>query len=114
MAFAAVQATYKGPYTPGSGLCLIYTMAQEGSEGLMQRVKGGIGRLSECLAEQIEALGGEVRLKQRVSHILVEDNRAVGVALKNGTAISRRYHYFQPGQAGDLQRPTGRPCPGQR
>ena len=30
MAFAAVQATYKGPYTPGSGLCLIYTMAQEG------------------------------------------------------------------------------------
>jgi phytoene dehydrogenase-like protein len=87
MAFAAVQATYKGPYTPGSGLCLIYTMAQEGSEGLMQRVKGGLGRLSECLADQIEALGGEVRLKQRVSHILVENNRAVGIALKNGTQI---------------------------
>ena len=62
MAFAAVQATYKGPYSPGSGLCLIYTMAQEGSEGLMQRVKGGLGKLSECLTEQIEALGGEVLL----------------------------------------------------
>jgi phytoene dehydrogenase-like protein len=87
MAFAAVQATYKGPYSPGSGLCLIYTMAQEGSEGLMQRVKGGIGRLSECLAEQIEELGGEVRLKQRVSHILLEEGRAVGVELKNGDQI---------------------------
>ena len=84
MAFAAVQATYKGPYTPGSGLCLIYTMAQEGSEGLMQRVKGGIGRLSECLAEQINDLGGEIRLKQRVARILVADGRSVGVELKTG------------------------------
>ncbi len=87
MAFAAVQATYKGPYSPGSGLCLIYTMAQEGSEGLMQRVKGGIGRLSECLAEQIEALGGEVQLKKNVSKILLEGDRAIGVELKNGDCI---------------------------
>ena len=87
MAFAAVQATYKGPYTPGSGLCLIYTMAQEGSEGLMQRVRGGMGRLSESLAKQIEELGGEVRLKQQVSRILVEDNRAVGVELRNGDRL---------------------------
>jgi phytoene dehydrogenase-like protein len=87
MAFAAVQATYKGPYTPGSGLCLIYTMAQEGSEGLMQRVKGGMGSLSECLARQIEALGGEIRLKQRVARILVENGRAVGVELKSGEQL---------------------------
>ena len=87
MAFAAVQATYKGPYTPGSGMCLVYTMAQEGSEGLMQRVKGGIGKLSECLAAQIEALGGEVRLKQNVTRILVQDNRAVGVELKHGQRL---------------------------
>ncbi|CAA0109187.1 Phytoene desaturase (neurosporene-forming) [Halioglobus japonicus] len=87
MAFAAVQATYKGPYSPGSGLCLIYTMAQEGSEGLMQRVKGGIGRLSDCLAQQIDALGSEVRLKQNVVKILVENNCAVGVELKNGHRI---------------------------
>lgn len=87
MAFAAVQATYKGPYTAGSGLCLIYTMAQEGSEGLMQRVKGGIGKLSDCLEEQIVALGSEVRLKQRVASIIVKDNCAVGVELRNGEKI---------------------------
>ena len=87
MAFAAVQATYKGPYTPGSGLCLVYTMAQEGSEGLMQRVKGGMGRLSESLVEQIEAIGGEVRLKQQVTRVLIEDGRAVGVELKTGEEL---------------------------
>ncbi|NQX89238.1 MAG: NAD(P)/FAD-dependent oxidoreductase [Halioglobus sp.] len=87
MAFAAVQATYKGPYTPGSGLCLIYTMAQEGAEGLMQRVKGGMGALSESLARQIESLGGEVRLKQQVERILVQDGYAIGVTLKNGDRL---------------------------
>ena len=87
MAFAAVQATYKGPYTPGSGLCLIYTMAQEGSEGLMQRVKGGLGSLSECLTQQIEALGGEVRLKQPITRILVDNGRAVGVETKRGERL---------------------------
>ena len=87
MAFAAVQATFKGPYTKGSGLCLIYTLAQEGSEGLMQRVKGGMGKLSECLVKQIEALGGEVRIKQRVSRILVENGKAIGVELKTGEQV---------------------------
>ncbi|MFT4615329.1 MAG: phytoene dehydrogenase-like protein [Bacteroidia bacterium] len=87
MAFAAVQATYKGPYTPGSGLCLIYTMAQEGSEGLMQRVRGGMGSLSESLARQIEDLGGEVRLKQPVASILTQGDRATGVTLKDGTCL---------------------------
>jgi phytoene dehydrogenase-like protein len=87
LAFAAVQATFKGPYTKGSGMCLIYTMAQDGSEGLMQRVRGGMGSLSECLVTQVEKLGGEVRMKQRVSRILVEDDRAVGVELKNGEQL---------------------------
>ena len=87
MAFAAVQATYKGPYTPGSGLCLVYTLAQEESGGLMQRVRGGMGKLSESLVRQIEAHGGEVRLKQPVTRILVESNRAIGVELKTGEKL---------------------------
>jgi len=87
MAFAAVQATYKGPYSPGSGLCLIYTMAQEGSEGLMQRVKGGMGSLSESLVRQIESRDGEVRLKQRVTRILTGDDCAIGVELKSGERL---------------------------
>ncbi len=87
MAFAAVQATYKGPYTPGSALCLVYTLAQEGSGGLMQRVKGGMGQLSQALTEQLVIRGSEVRLKQQVVRVLLEENRAVGVELKSGEQI---------------------------
>ncbi|HSB96282.1 MAG TPA: NAD(P)/FAD-dependent oxidoreductase [Spongiibacteraceae bacterium] len=90
LAFAATQSTYKGPYSKGSALCLVYTMAQEGSGGLMQRVKGGIGKMSEALVRQIEQHGGEVRLKQSVDEILIENNRAVGVRLKNGEQIRAR------------------------
>jgi phytoene dehydrogenase-like protein len=65
-------------------------MAQEGTGGLMQRVKGGLGRMSEALVRQVEQHGGEVRLKQSVDEIVVEDGRAVGVRLKNGEEIRAR------------------------
>lgn len=90
LAFAATQSTYKGPYSKGSALCLVYTMAQEGTGGLMQRVKGGLGRMSEALVRQVEQHGGEVRLKQSVDEIVIENGRAVGVRLKNGELIQAR------------------------
>ena len=62
LSFAAIQSTFKGPYTPGSAFCLVYTLALNGSGGLMRRVKGGMGSLCEALARSIEAKGGEVRL----------------------------------------------------
>ena len=55
VAFAAVQSTYKGPFTPGSALCLVYTFAQNEGGGLMRRVKGGMGI----------ALGGALPLDRR-------------------------------------------------
>ncbi|MFT4823011.1 MAG: phytoene dehydrogenase-like protein [Cryomorphaceae bacterium] len=100
MAFAAVQATYKGPYTKGSGLCLVYTLAQEGSEGLMQRVRGGMGKLSESLVGQIEARNGQVRIKQQVSRIILEGNRAIGVEMKSGE------QYFANAIVSNLDKPA--------
>jgi len=87
LAFAAIQSTYKGPYTLGSALCLVYTFAQSGDGGLMRRVKGGMGSLSEALVRSLEAAGGEVRLKSSVDRILMEEGRAVGVVLKGGEEI---------------------------
>jgi phytoene dehydrogenase-like protein len=87
LAFAAVQSTYKGPYTPGSAFCLVYTLSPNDAGGLMKRVRGGMGVLSEALQRSIEAKGGEVRLGTPVERILVEDGRAVGVALRGGEEI---------------------------
>jgi phytoene dehydrogenase-like protein len=87
LAFAAIQSTYKGPYTPGSALCLVYTFAQSGEGGLMRRVKGGLGSLCEALASTLREAGGELRLKTPVASVLVEQGRACGVTLKDGTTL---------------------------
>src|SRR5678815_49872 len=90
VAFAAVQSTYKGPFDPGSALCLVYTFAQNDAGGLMRRVKGGMGVLSEALCRSIADKGGEVRTKTAVGRIVVEDGRATGVELRDGTRITAR------------------------
>ncbi|HSP99666.1 MAG TPA: NAD(P)/FAD-dependent oxidoreductase [Candidatus Dormibacteraeota bacterium] len=89
-AFAAVQSTYKGPFTPGSALCLVYTFAQNEGGGLMRRVKGGMGSLSEALCRSIADKGGEVRLKSPVQRVLIEGERAAGVELRDGSRIRAR------------------------
>ena len=90
VAFAAVQSTYKGPFTPGSALCLVYTFAQNEGGGLMRRVKGGMGSLSEALGRSIADKGGEVRLRSPVRRVLIESGRAVGVELRDGRRITAR------------------------
>jgi phytoene dehydrogenase-like protein len=90
VAFAAVQSTYKGPYTPGSALCLVYTFAQNEGGGLMRRVKGGMGALSEALCRSIADKGAEVRLRAPVQRVLIEGGRAVGVELRDGQRITAR------------------------
>lgn len=90
VAFAAVQSTYKGPFTPGSALCLVYTFAQNEGGGLMRRVKGGMGSLSEALCRSITDKGGAVHLKTPVRRVVIEDGTAVGVELRDGRRITAR------------------------
>lgn len=90
LAFAAVQSTYKGPFTPGSAFCLVYTLSPNDAGGLMKRVRGGMGSLSEALHRSIEEKGGEVRLGAPVKRIIIEDGRAVGVELRGGEEIRAR------------------------
>jgi phytoene dehydrogenase-like protein len=51
---------------------------------------GGSERLAQVLVEAIEARGGTVRLKTRVERILIDNGRAVGVALADGRRIAAR------------------------
>ena len=48
---------------------------------------GGSGHFADVLVEAIEQRGGEVRLKSKVERILIEDGRAVGVALDDGREV---------------------------
>jgi all-trans-retinol 13,14-reductase len=51
---------------------------------------GGSQRFADALVEAIAARGGTVKLKTRVERILVENGRAVGVALADGRRVMTR------------------------
>ncbi len=46
--------------------------------------QGGVGTIAEKLAEGLEKFGGKIEYKARVTNILMEKGRAVGVRLANG------------------------------
>jgi prolycopene isomerase len=46
--------------------------------------KGGVGKIAEKLVEGLEKKGGEIEYKARVTEILMDKDRAIGVQLANG------------------------------
>ncbi|MEA5510310.1 carotenoid isomerase [Crocosphaera sp. UHCC 0190] len=46
--------------------------------------KGGVGNIAQKLVEGLEKAGGEIQYKARVTNILIEQGKAVGVKLANG------------------------------
>jgi prolycopene isomerase len=46
--------------------------------------KGGVGQIAQRLAEGLQAAGGQIEYKARVTKILLEQGRAVGVQLASG------------------------------
>jgi len=53
-------------------------------------VEGGMGQLSESLASAARAAGAEIRTSASVASISVQDGRAVGVVLEDGSSIDAR------------------------
>ncbi|PZO60839.1 MAG: NAD(P)/FAD-dependent oxidoreductase [Phormidesmis priestleyi] len=51
----------------------------------MARPRGGTGALTDALVKLVQAKGGVILTEQSVKRILVDDNRAVGVQVDNGT-----------------------------
>jgi beta-carotene ketolase (CrtO type) len=51
----------------------------------MARPKGGTGALTQALLNLVKHEGGEVLTDQHVSQVLIDDGRAVGVRVANGT-----------------------------
>ncbi|CPR08720.1 dehydrogenase [Mycobacterium bohemicum DSM 44277] len=89
LAFLAINSTYRGPYTPGSATCLAFALAvPDGSTAMMTKLEGGIGALTDHVRDLFVSAGGELRFRAKVDKIVVEDGRAIGVQLRDGTKIS--------------------------
>lgn len=86
LAFLSVNSTYRGPYTPGSALCLAFAMATTGTR-MMRKLEGGIGALSGHVKDLAEQNGAEIRLHTKVERILHDGHRTTGVELTDGEVI---------------------------
>jgi prolycopene isomerase len=49
--------------------------------------KGGVGQIAQKLVEGLEKAGGQIQYKARVTQILIENDRAVGVELASGKIL---------------------------
>ncbi len=90
--FDSVVGNYASPYTPGSAYVLLHHVFGEvnGKSGIWGHAIGGMGAITQAMATEARARGVEITLDAAVSTVLVENNRAVGVQLKNGETISAK------------------------
>jgi phytoene dehydrogenase-like protein len=88
----AVVGELLAPSSPGSALTLAHHYMGDitSVRGQWAYVAGGIGRLSEVLAERCGELGVEVHLGSRVEEIVVRDGVARGVKV-NGRLYEARF-----------------------
>lgn len=89
MMFMGMVSTWGGPRTPGTAYVYGYHAQGEfeGNYGQYGLPKGGMGMISDALANSLEAHGGSVRTGCRVRRLLVEDGKARGVELDTGEVI---------------------------
>jgi beta-carotene ketolase (CrtO type) len=57
----------------------------------MARPKGGTGALVEALVRCVQDRGGTIRTEQAVQRVLIDDGRAIGVELANGTTYRAKH-----------------------
>jgi len=87
LAFLAVNSTFRGPWSPGSALCLAFALASPGT-ATMSKVRGGIGTISDHLLGLFEQAGGELRRHVKVTRIVVDDGAVAGVELGDGVVAT--------------------------
>ncbi len=87
LAFLAVNSTYRGPYSPGSALCLAFALASPG-DVTMSKVRGGIGTMSDHLLGLFEHEGGEIRRHVKVTRIVTSGEQVQGVELADGEVVT--------------------------
>jgi len=87
----AINDSMLGPSTPGTAFVLLHDHASEETGGGVRSwgfVRGGIGRVTELMADAAREAGAEIRTEAEVERVLVRDGRAAGVVLAGGEEIA--------------------------
>jgi phytoene dehydrogenase-like protein len=82
VSFDAVLGTHLGPRSPNTVMTYLYRLAA--GHGRLAVPQGGMGALSEELAQSARAAGVTIRTKMPVKRIVVENGRVAGVETAGG------------------------------
>jgi phytoene dehydrogenase-like protein len=85
----AVIGAWASPSSPGTGYVLFHHVMGDtgGARGVWAYVEGGMGRLSEAIAEAAREAGAEIRVASPVARIEVAGGVVRGAVLADGTSI---------------------------
>lgn len=88
--FDAVVGNYASPDTPGSAYVLLHHVFGEvnGKKGAWGHVVGGMGAITQIMADVCRCVGAEMSLEAPVAEVLVDGGKAVGVRLESGEEIA--------------------------
>ncbi len=87
--FDSVVGNFASPYTPGSAYVLLHHVFGEvnGKPGIWGHAIGGMGAITQAMANEATARGVEISLSSPVANLLVRDGAAIGVTLEDGREI---------------------------
>ena len=90
--FDATVGHYASPDEPGSAYVLLHHVFGEvnGKSGAWGHVVGGMGRITQLMAEAAREVGAEIVTDAPVKQVLVEDGEAVGLILGSGKEVRAR------------------------
>lgn len=92
LATQAIIGAWCGPMSPGSAYVLLHHWMGEvdGHEGAWGWVHGGMGAVSQALADAARAAGAEVRVEAPVRRVVVSNGRTTGVELEDDSVLPAR------------------------
>jgi phytoene dehydrogenase-like protein len=87
--FDGVVGNYASPYSPGSAYVLLHHVFGEvnGKRGAWGHAIGGMGAITQAMAQAAMARGARIRLATAVREVLVQGDRAVGVVTASGETL---------------------------
>jgi len=88
----SVVGNYASPYAAGSAYVLLHHCFGEvnGKQGRWGHAIGGMGRISELMADEARARGVQIDLEASVRRVVIERGRAVGIELDDGKVLRAR------------------------
>jgi len=92
LGFDSIVGNYSSPYAPGSAYVLLHHALGEvnGKPGVWGHAIGGMGRITQLMAEEARSRGVQIEVEAPVRQILVDGGAVRGVLLQDGRELHSR------------------------